>query len=60
MINEYEEYYFGSKNPDIDDLGKMEFCDAFIKETMRFYTPGPGTFPRNAKRDHTVGDIKIR
>ena len=38
----------------------MEFFDAFMKETLRMYSPNPGSFPRRAMEDHTIGDIKIR
>jgi len=37
----------------------MEFSHAIFKETLRFYTPAPGTFTRIANQDYMLGDIKI-
>lgn len=52
---EIDTYYNQKECPNIDDLKSMEYFDAFIKETLRFYTPAPGTIMRVSKQDHTLG-----
>ena len=43
-----------------DSLNKMDFTHAFLKETLRFYTPAPGIFSRTALEDHQLLDVKIK
>jgi len=44
----------------IDHLQKMEFLHCFLKETLRFHTPAPGSVPRLALEDHKIGDLEIK
>ena len=57
-ILEEVECYYGD-GITVDDLNKLELSMAFIKETLRTMSPVPGTFPRQAVRDHKIQDIKI-
>ena len=41
-------------------INEMEFTHAFIKETLRFHTPAPGTFPHIAVANHRLGDIEVK
>ena len=43
-----------------DALQKMDVLHCFLKETLRFYTPAPSTFPRIAIEDHKLGDLSIK
>jgi len=44
----------------IDDLNKMEFMTAFLKESLRLATPSATSFERLAIKDHLLGKIKIK
>lgn len=44
----------------IDHLQKMESLHCFLKETLRFHTPAPGSVPRLALEDHKIGDLEIK
>ena len=58
--NEIQNIYNRNEPVDQDSLNKMEFTHAFLKETLRFYTPAPGTFPRIALENHDLLDVKIK
>jgi len=60
LTKEIQENYFDKQEPTIEDLKKMEYFDGFIKETLRHYSPAPGTVLRTATADHMIGDIKVR
>eukprot|EP01017_Pseudomicrothorax_dubius_P038016 TRINITY_DN5642_c0_g1_i5.p1 TRINITY_DN5642_c0_g1~~TRINITY_DN5642_c0_g1_i5.p1 ORF type:complete len:276 (-),score=89.47 TRINITY_DN5642_c0_g1_i5:93-920(-) len=46
-------------NISIDVLNKLKFLDAFLKEVLRWGTPGMRLFPREATTTHQLGDLKI-
>jgi len=60
MVEEVRENYPLEKEIDIDDLNKLEFTMAFLKETLRMATPVPGILPRRAIRDHQLKDIQVK
>lgn len=43
-----------------DTLHKRDLLHSFIKETLRFYPPGPLPFLREAVQDHDLLDLKIK
>mmetsp|Transcript_24709 Transcript_24709/g.21880 ORF Transcript_24709/g.21880 Transcript_24709/m.21880 type:complete len:185 (+) Transcript_24709:862-1416(+) len=43
-----------------ENLGKMNYLSAVIKETLRVATPAPTLFDRTACEDVTIGDLKIK
>jgi len=47
-------------NIDYDQLTKMDFLTAVIKETQRLYNPAQMILPRMAIRDFQIGDIKVK
>lgn len=44
----------------METINKLEDLNLFCKEALRIYTPTPGTVPRVAKDDHTIGNLKIK
>lgn len=44
----------------MENLKSMEFLDAFIRETFRFYSTSKSTFFREAVEDHVLDGIKIK
>jgi len=60
MLEEVKAHYCPSEKVDIEDLNKLEFTTAFLKETLRMATPIPGVFPRKAVKDHKLGEFQIR
>jgi len=60
MIEEVKTHYHPNEKVDVDDLNKLEFTTAFLKETLRTATPVPGVFPRKAVKDHMVGEFQIK
>jgi len=60
MIEEVKTHYNPSEKVDVDDLNKLEFTTAFLKETLRTATPVPGIFPRKAVKDHNLGEFQIK
>jgi cytochrome P450 len=40
-------------------VNKLEFHTCVLKETLRFYTPAPGLFPRYVNHDFMLGKYKI-
>ena len=43
----------------IPELSKLTFMDHFINETNRHYGFMTSFFPREAIKDHMLGDIKV-
>lgn len=70
LLNQHPEYidklmaevnsHYYSQNIAIDDLQKMELMQAFMKETLRLYSPGKTAFMREVVADHKIGDVKVR
>ena len=60
MVDEIKQHYPFGQVPSIDDLNKLEFMTAFLKECFRVLTPVPGIFPRKALKDHSIKDINIK
>jgi len=59
-INKEVELYMKDESPDCDNLNKMEFMHAFLKESLRLFGPTSGFFRRVALKDHKLGDINIK
>jgi cytochrome P450 len=53
-------YLLNSKEITYESIGKMEFTQAWIMETLRLGAPTFRTFMREALDDHVIGDIKIK
>jgi len=43
-----------------EDLGKLEYLTAFIKEMLRLYNPGSQILPRLLSKDCVMGGIKFK
>jgi len=56
---EADKFYKNGKNLTLEDLQKMDFIMAFLKETLRIANPAPLIFPREALQDHYLEDVKI-
>ena len=44
----------------LEDVGKLEYLSAIIKEGLRLVPPLPSIFPREALEDHDLLDIRIK
>eukprot|EP01017_Pseudomicrothorax_dubius_P025910 TRINITY_DN2845_c0_g1_i5.p1 TRINITY_DN2845_c0_g1~~TRINITY_DN2845_c0_g1_i5.p1 ORF type:complete len:261 (-),score=56.53 TRINITY_DN2845_c0_g1_i5:35-769(-) len=42
-----------------EDIGKLKYLDAFLKEVLRVGTPTIDTMPRSAKSTHNLCDLKV-
>jgi len=60
MMEEIQKNYPLDCAPTIEDLNRLEFTMAFLKETLRANTPVIGVFPRKAIRDHQLKDITVK
>jgi len=60
MLEEIQTYYKPEQTITQENLNKMEFTLAFIKETLRAMTPVAGVFMRRVAKDHKLGDIHLR
>jgi len=60
LMNEVNTHFADPSKVSVEDLNKMEFMTAFIKETLRVVTPAPMIFTRKAQQDHTLGNLKIK
>jgi len=49
-----------ASNLSFDDLPKLEFLTAFLKECLRMYPPAVGPMARVAKVDHQIGNIHVK
>lgn len=49
----------GSRVPGFADVAQLPFLNAFIKETLRLYSPAPGVFLRRATEDVQVGQWTV-
>jgi len=43
-----------------DSLQKMDVLHAFLKETLRLYSPAPTSFFKTSLEDHNVGDLRVK
>ena len=57
---EIQDAYHKEEDISQESLNQMDFTHAVLKETMRFYTPAPGTFSRTAMADHKLLDLEIK
>lgn len=60
MREEISEHYGEGDEVTVNDLNKLEFMMAFLKETLRVATPARALFPRMAIRNHTINDVYVR
>jgi len=58
-MREVNEIYCKATPASIEQISKMDYMHAVLKETLRLYDPVPSVFPRVAKEDHYLGNIKI-
>jgi len=56
---ERETYYKADEKADMDNLNKMEDLHCFLKETLRFHTPGANISNCVALKEHKLGDLVI-
>lgn len=57
---EREETYNKDQILTSETLHKMNILHSFLKETLRFHTPAPMPFIREAVQDHTLIDLKVK
>jgi len=60
VIEEVKTHYKPQEKVDVDDLNKLEFTTAFLRETLRMVSPVPGILPRKAIKDHKLGEFHIK
>jgi len=48
------------ENVTIDNLNRMEYCHAALKESLRIAPEGAFMIAREALEDHTIGDLCVR
>lgn len=59
-IREEIKMHIGEAEITYEHFAKMDYLNAFVKEALRMHGPSVGVFPRVAKRDEMIGDIKIK
>ena len=57
---EADKYLGDPSNISIDDINKMDYATAFIKEALRLAAPGASSFERMATEDHKIGPYDIK
>lgn len=45
--------------PSYEDLGRLQYTEAVLHETLRMYPPLPGFVARTSSADYTVGDFTL-
>lgn len=60
MVEEIKQNYPKQQTVNIDDLNKLDFSMAMLKETLRMATPVPGAISRRAIKDHRLGEFTIK
>jgi len=60
LREESKRIYGNGSNLTMDDLHRMDYTQAFIKETIRMGTPVPMIVPRVALKDHILGDVRVK
>ena len=60
LQKERESAYNKEEKVTADTLQKMDILHSLLKETLRFHTPAPFTFPRVAIEDHKLGDLQVK
>lgn len=52
--------YYNTDKVDVDNLKKMDFMGAFIKECLRMYSPVPAPMPMEAVKTHKLGNFTVK
>ena len=60
MLKEINEIYSTEDIPTNDNLNKLNYIYAVLKETLRHYSPAPGPLSRVSLKEHTLGDLTIK
>ena len=60
VLAEYEEYRSSGRPLTIEELNKLEFTSAFLKEVLRTSTPLNDIFARKCIKDHNLKDLHIK
>ena len=60
ILEEIDEFYCAGDKVTIENLNKMQFLTAFIKEGLRITPPVSAILPRLAVVDHKLGDLFIK
>jgi len=57
---EIEKHYNKEGGVTLENLAKMEYLEAFLKEVLRVASPFQGVMLREAVQDHNIMDIKVK
>jgi cytochrome P450 family 4 subfamily V len=59
---EVQNVYTGKKPEEVtlESLKELSTMDLVLKETLRMWNPTPGIFPREAIKDHKLGNINVK
>jgi cytochrome P450 len=60
LLEEVERVFKNPAEVTLDNLNKMDYMTAVIKETLRLNAPLPILLPRVALQDHKLGDLDIK
>ena len=57
---EVDQFYGDGINVTIENIQKMDYLMATIKESLRVFSPAVSNFQRVATQDHMLGNIKVK
>lgn len=60
VLGDIQSHWDGVSPLNLQILNEMEYLHAFILETLRVMSPGPGTLIKIARQDHFIGSIPIK
>ena len=60
LFEEMNKTYKKDKDVTIEAVNQMDLMHAVLKESMRFFPPVPGAFPREALVDHDIMGVRIK